>query len=71
MDDDRRFVAEAQAGSRETVGRLFDRHWPGVWRAAYMVTGRHDLADDVAQDAFERRSGPSRPPTRIGQSLRR
>ena len=30
------------------------RHWPGAWRAAYAVTGRRALADDVAQDAFER-----------------
>ena len=31
---------------------LFDRHWLTAWRAAYAVTGRTDLADDAAQDAF-------------------
>jgi RNA polymerase sigma-70 factor (ECF subfamily) len=27
-------------------------HWPDAWRAAYRVTGRRDLADDVAQEAL-------------------
>jgi RNA polymerase sigma-70 factor (ECF subfamily) len=31
---------------------LFDEHWVTAWRAAYAVTGRTDLADDAAQDAF-------------------
>lgn len=34
------------------VARLFDEHWVTAWRAAYVVTGRNDLADDAAQDAF-------------------
>ena len=34
------------------VGALFDEHWVTAWRAAYAVTGRTDLADDAAQDAF-------------------
>jgi RNA polymerase sigma-70 factor, ECF subfamily len=45
-------VVAARAGSRSAVSQLFDRHWPGVWRAALSVTGRRDLADDVAQEAF-------------------
>lgn len=35
-----------------TVEALFDEHWVTAWRAAYSVTGRTDLADDAAQDAF-------------------
>jgi RNA polymerase sigma-70 factor, ECF subfamily len=35
-----------------TVEALFDEHWVTAWRAAYAVTGRGDLADDAAQDAF-------------------
>src|SRR4051794_36513408 len=31
---------------------LFDEHWLTAWRAGYAVTGRADLADDAAQDAF-------------------
>jgi RNA polymerase sigma-70 factor, ECF subfamily len=34
------------------VEALFDEHWSTAWRAAYAVTGRTDLADDAAQDAF-------------------
>lgn len=41
------FVADPTA-----VATLFDEHWVTAWRAAYAVTGRSDLADDAAQDAF-------------------
>lgn len=34
------------------VETLFGEHWVTAWRAAYAVTGRTDLADDAAQDAF-------------------
>jgi RNA polymerase sigma-70 factor, ECF subfamily len=56
MDDrsDGELVAEARRGSREAASALFLRHWQGAWRAAYGLTGRRALADDVAQDAFER-----------------
>src|SRR2546426_9388330 len=39
------------------AGSLSPRHWRAAWRAAYVVTGRRELADDVAQDAFERAFG--------------
>jgi RNA polymerase sigma-70 factor (ECF subfamily) len=32
----------------------FRRHWRGAWRAAYAVTWRRELANDVAQEAFVR-----------------
>jgi RNA polymerase sigma-70 factor (ECF subfamily) len=51
---DGELVAAARAGSREAAAELFERHWPGAWRAAYAITGRRAMADDVAQDAFER-----------------
>jgi RNA polymerase sigma-70 factor (ECF subfamily) len=47
-------VRRARAGSREAAGELFERHWQGAWRAARVVTGSRAMADDVAQDAFER-----------------
>jgi len=50
MVDDDKLVAGAN--SRPEVERLFDQHWLTAWRAAYAVTGRNDLADDAAQDAF-------------------
>lgn len=51
---DRVLVERARRGSRPAAGELFERHWPGAWRAAFAVTGRRDLADDIAQDGFER-----------------
>src|ERR687886_2237010 len=54
MRSDAKLVQLARGGSREAAGELFSRHWPAAWRAAYAVTGRRAMADDVAQDAFER-----------------
>jgi RNA polymerase sigma-70 factor, ECF subfamily len=51
---DGELVVRARQGSREAAGELFARHWPGAWKVARAVTGRRDMADDVAQDAFER-----------------
>jgi RNA polymerase sigma-70 factor, ECF subfamily len=51
---DAKLVELARRGSREAAGELFSRHWPAAWRAAFAVTGRRAMADDVAQDAFER-----------------
>jgi RNA polymerase sigma-70 factor (ECF subfamily) len=51
---DRALVVRARAGCAEAAGALFERHWPGAWRAALAVSGRRAAADDVAQDAFER-----------------
>ena len=51
---DGELVAAARGGSREAAAELFERHWPGAWRAAFAITGRRAMADDVAQDAFER-----------------
>src|SRR5436309_3195803 len=51
---DGELVAQARQGSREAAAELFTRHWPGAWKVARTVTGRRDMADDVAQDAFER-----------------
>src|SRR5690349_960995 len=51
---DGELVVRARTGSRDAAAELFSRHWPGAWRMARAVTGRRDMADDVAQDAFER-----------------
>ncbi len=51
---DAELVTAARTGSRDAAAELFERHWPGAWRAAYAITGRRAMADDVAQDAFER-----------------
>jgi RNA polymerase sigma-70 factor (ECF subfamily) len=54
LRSDAKLVRHARSGSRDAAAELFSRHWPGAWRAAYAVTGRRDMADDIAQDAFER-----------------
>jgi RNA polymerase sigma-70 factor (ECF subfamily) len=55
---DRQIEAQLVAGTRagsEHAGRvLFRRHWPAVWRAAYALTGRRSLADEIAQETFTR-----------------
>ncbi len=32
--------------------RLYKEHFPRVYRTAYFVTGNHQMAEDVAQEAF-------------------
>jgi len=51
---DRDLVRAARRGDRDAAAALFRRHWPTAWRAAFAITGRRALADDVASDAFER-----------------
>ena len=51
---DEALVDEARAGSRDAAGRLFDRHWREVWRAAYAISSSSEAAEDCAQDAFMR-----------------
>ena len=54
MRSDAKLVELARRGSRDAAAELFARHWRAAWRAAYAVTGRREMSDDVAQDAFER-----------------
>lgn len=51
---DSQLIQAARGGSRDAAGELFARHWPAAWRAALALTRRRDMAEDVAQDAFER-----------------
>jgi len=51
---DRDLVRGARRGDREAAAALFRRYWRDAWRAAYAITGRRALADDVAADGFER-----------------
>jgi RNA polymerase sigma-70 factor, ECF subfamily len=52
MGHEDELAGAAGVDSRRAVEALFDDHWLTAWRAAYAVTGRSDLADDAAQDAF-------------------
>ena len=51
---DQDLVRASAAGSREAAGELFERHWDVAWRVGYALTGSRALAEDVAQDAFQR-----------------
>lgn len=51
---DRDLVRGARRGDRDAAAALFRRYWRDAWRAAFAITGRRALADDVAADAFER-----------------
>jgi RNA polymerase sigma-70 factor, ECF subfamily len=51
-DDKLGAAVRARSSGAGDAEALFDGHWLTAWRAAYAVTGRADLADDAAQDAF-------------------
>src|SRR6186997_3507990 len=50
--DDRAWVRGAQAGSASDLEALFRHHWPGAYRAAYLVVHDGAAAEDIAQEAF-------------------
>jgi len=52
--DEPGLIAAARRGDAAACRTLVERHWAGAWRAALAITARSALADDVAQDAFER-----------------
>ena len=47
-------MRRARRGDRDAAAELFRRYWRDAWRAAFAITGRRALADDVAADGFER-----------------
>lgn len=51
---ERRTVTAAAAGDRRARQELYERHRDAVYRAALRITGRHEDALDVVQDAFIR-----------------
>jgi len=51
---DEELVAETLAGSEAAATELFRRYWAPSWRAAAAVVRSRSVADDVAQDAFQR-----------------
>ena len=51
---DRDLVRRTRRGDRDAAAELFRRYWRDAWRAAFAITGRRALADDVAADGFER-----------------
>ena len=49
---DAAIVRAAQRGSADAFDALFARHWPRAYRAACLVCGDADAAEDVTQEAF-------------------
>ena len=49
---DAALVRAAQSGSAGAFDELFARHWPRAYRAACLVCGDADAAEDVTQEAF-------------------
>jgi RNA polymerase sigma-70 factor (ECF subfamily) len=54
MADERTLIHRARQGETRAAEELFRRHWRTAWRAAYAVTMRRELANDVAQEGFVR-----------------
>jgi RNA polymerase sigma-70 factor, ECF subfamily len=52
VEDERRLVREAQAGSGAAMARLYSDHWRSAYRAAYLVVHDAAAAEDIAQDGF-------------------
>jgi RNA polymerase sigma-70 factor, ECF subfamily len=50
--DERRWVRDAQRGSARALEELFRCHWPGAYRAAYLVVHDAAAAEDIAQESF-------------------
>src|SRR6476619_7322553 len=50
--DERAWIRGAQDGSVADLEALFRQHWPGAYRAAYLVVHDAAAAEDIAQEAF-------------------
>ena len=49
---DAALVRAARRGSGDAFDELFGRYWPRAYRAAFLVCGDADAAEDIAQEAF-------------------
>jgi RNA polymerase sigma-70 factor, ECF subfamily len=49
---ERAWVRGAQRGDASSLEALFRHHWPGAYRAAYLVVHDAAAAEDIAQEAF-------------------
>jgi RNA polymerase sigma-70 factor (ECF subfamily) len=49
---ERAWVRGAQGGDVSSLEALFRHHWPGAYRAAFLVVHDAAAAEDIAQEAF-------------------
>lgn len=54
LSADTQLVLAAQAGDRAAFGALVERHGDALYRWLWHLTRRHDLAEDLAQEALMR-----------------
>ncbi|MFZ4644135.1 MAG: RNA polymerase sigma factor [Gemmataceae bacterium] len=54
LDSDAALTRLARAGDRAAWGALAARHYEPIFRWLWRVSGRHEVAEDLAQDAFLR-----------------
>ena len=47
---DEDLAGAAVNGDRDAFGALVDRHYDGIFRLAFRLTGRRDVAEDLTQD---------------------
>jgi RNA polymerase sigma-70 factor (ECF subfamily) len=52
MGSERAHVRAAQRGSAPDLEALFRLHWPGAFRAAFLVVHDTAAAEDIAQESF-------------------
>ena len=52
--DERWLVAQAQAGSQDAIGQLYQRHWHKVYRTVLRILRNQEDAEDAVQRAFQR-----------------
>ena len=49
-DDDRELALAAASGDRAAFAALLDRHYDGLFRLCFRLTGRRETAEDLTQD---------------------
>lgn len=54
IEDEAALVARAREGDEDSFRQLVEDHSRNVFRLAYRLTGSHENADDVVQEAFLR-----------------
>lgn len=52
MTDEKKIIAEAQQGKESAFAQLVELHQKKVYNLAYRMTGNHEDAMDVSQEAF-------------------
>lgn len=52
VESDQRLIKAAQSGSKAAAEKLARRHWDDAYKAALLITGSREDAEDVAQESL-------------------